>query len=330
MLLAGGFHSRKNDLWPIWTWPFNTISCQVLDQMQEQQSVRNANEAAGGSSDLVAGGFEMSSAEFRGLRKLIKDHCGINLTEGKETLVKARLGRRLRELRLQTFSQYLKLLSTPQGVSEFPALLDAISTNVTSFFRQPEHFRYIRKEILPPLVARSEGGSKRLRIWSAGCSSGMEPYSVGIHLWEGIPSLGSWDAKILATDIADSVLERAARAQYSDKDIGEIPPKIKSRYFRSARSSAGGSCNEVIPKVRELMTFRKLNLMRDWPMSGPFEVILCRNVMIYFDRPTQEQLVQRYRDLLTPTGTLFIGHSESLTGLNHGLKMVGPATYVRK
>jgi chemotaxis protein methyltransferase CheR len=280
------------------------------------------------ASDLAGSmeGCRMSGAEFRDLCTLIKKRSGINLGQGKESLVQARLGKRVRKLGLSGFRAYLTFLESREGLEEFPRLLDAISTNVTSFFRQPDHFTYLQQEILPVLTSQP-AASKRVRIWSAGCSSGQEPYSVGIQLCEGLPKIAGWDVKILATDISGEILERARTGVYSEKDLNGISPQILSRYFTRRKSADGEKSFEICGPVRQLVTFRPLNLMGPWPLDGPFDVILCRNVMIYFDRPTQERLVARFRELLSPRGALLIGSSESLMGISNGYRMVAPATY---
>jgi chemotaxis protein methyltransferase CheR len=202
-------------------------------------------------------------------------------------------------------------------------MIDAISTNQTSFFREVAHFDHLSEKILPMLTARRE---KRLRIWSAGCSSGEEPYSIAIAVREAIPTIGCWDAKILATDISTRALACARQGQYDGERIKAVPPMVRPKAF-SLIQARPSRVFEVLPAVRQMVHFARLNLMESWPMQGPFDVIFCRNVMIYFDRPTRERLVGRFHDMLASGGTFFVGHSESLTGIRHSLTYVEPTVY---
>ncbi len=263
---------------------------------------------------------ELTPKQFKRFSKLLYGLCGINLQVGKEELVKSRLLKRLRALQLEDFDAYLKHLEAPEGEQEFFTLIDCITTNKTNFFREPEHFEYLEKAILPSLAGR------KLRIWSAGCSSGEEPYSLSIRLHEALPEIESWDIKILATDISTRVLSKAREGVYGAEILKEVPGVLLSKYFecieaRQPRQYA------LKPSVRRFISFARLNLLEEWPMQGPFDAIFCRNVMIYFDKPTQQRLVARYTALLGPGGHLFVGHSESLTGLEHGLAYIRPAVY---
>lgn len=273
--------------------------------------------------------MEMTRAEFEAVSALVTKQSGIKLPAGKEALVGARVARRLRSLQMTSFAEYLAYLRCDGLSEELPRLLDAISTNVTNFFREPDHFEYLRNNLLPKLVSRSRQSGRKLRIWSAGCSSGEEPYSIAIHLLEGLPDLERWDVRILATDLSREVLERAKTGVYGDERLKEVPPQLRSRYFRRARADAGDALR-ICDRARNLVAFAHLNLMERWPMHGPFDVIFCRNVMIYFDKPTQTRLVERFHKLLAPGGTLFIGHSESLTGNRDGFAHVRSTIYERR
>jgi chemotaxis protein methyltransferase CheR len=201
-------------------------------------------------------------------------------------------------------------------------MIDCLTTNKTNFFREPAHFDYLARQILPK---RAE---KRLRIWSAGCSTGEEPYTIGIHLRENIPDIDRWDVRILATDISTRVLEKARAALYTEDALDDLPPGLSTHYFvKTAIDGKRGF--EVVPAVRRMVSFAHLNLMGDWPMKGPFDVIFCRNVMIYFEKPIQQKLIERFRLLLPLGGHLFVGHSESMAGLEHRFTYVQPATYRR-
>ncbi len=264
--------------------------------------------------------MELSEQQFAKISKLVYETCGINLREGKEALVRSRLLKRLRALELGSFREYLSILEGEDGYKELPNLVDVITTNKTGFFREADHFFYVRDEIVPRLKAH------RLRFWSAACSSGEEPYSLAMILRESVVDIDRRDVRILATDISTKVIEHAKRGIYHPDSLRDVPPQYASKYFVRVRSAAGGSYS-VSESVRSLITFYRLNLMESWPMKGPFDVIFCRNVMIYFDRVTQERLVGRFWDILSPGGYLFVGHSEGLTGVSHKFRHVKPAIY---
>jgi chemotaxis protein methyltransferase CheR len=265
---------------------------------------------------------QLTSGQFDRIRKLLHDLCGINLVPGKEGLVKTRLTKRLRALRLRNFEAYLEHLEL--NPNEVSTMVDFLTTNKTSFFREIHHFNYLRDCFLPALKAKP----CRMRFWSAGCSSGEEPYSVAILLREELPESARSDIRILATDISTRMLQRAREASYEEDVIQDVPPLWRQKYFEC-----------VIPREPRLYRLRsdicqivrlaRLNLMDSWPMKGPFDVILCRNVMIYFDKPTQERLVKRFWDLLAPGGLLLVGHSESLTTFPHDFHYAQPAVYVK-
>ncbi|GAF81234.1 unnamed protein product, partial [marine sediment metagenome] len=215
------------------------------------------------------------------------------------------------------------------SAGELTAMLDVISTNLTSFFRENGHFEYLAQTALPRFAAgASKSGVRRIRAWSAGCSSGEEPYSMGICLQENLPEFSRWDVRILATDLSTKVLGKAAQGVYEAERVEQVSPELRNRYFTRVpqRSDRLYTINE---SVRRMITFGRLNLMGSWPMRGSFDIIFCRNVMIYFDKPTQGRLVDRYWDLLAPGGLLFIGHSESLTGIKHRFRYVQPTVYQR-
>ncbi len=271
-------------------------------------------------------GVDMSQEEYATLANLIKSQAGIHLGANKITLLKSRLSKRLRLLGLASYGEYMRMLRDDRSGTELAELIDAISTNVTSFFRQPNHFSVLANEVLPEVIRQQAAGQKKLRIWSAACSSGEEPYSIAIQLQESLPHIKTWDAKILATDISGEILERAMDGVYEQSKLEDVPQAIRARYFTNASGHRPGLV-EVSDTLRSLIGFGHINLMGKWPMKGPFHAIFCRNVMIYFDKPTQEKLVQRFHQLLAPGGTLFIGHSENLTGVTHNFRNVGPAIY---
>jgi chemotaxis protein methyltransferase CheR len=262
---------------------------------------------------------ELNDAQFGAIRDLTYRLCGINLHEGKEGLVRTRLAKRVTLLGLESFDAYIAHVSDERNSAELAEMVDALTTNKTSFFRENQHFDFLRREVLP-------NAGPRLRIWSAGCSTGEEPYTLAMLLREELaPGV---DARILATDISARVLATARHGVYSATTVQEIPPALLARHF-AKQPHHGATAYRASDSLRSMIRFARLNLMAEWPMNGPFEAIFCRNVMIYFDRVTQERLVNRFWELLTPGGHLFVGHSESLTSLNHRFQYVQPALYLR-
>jgi len=281
-------------------------------------------------SMLMLREIKLGEAEFRQISDLIYEHCGINLHAGKKELVRARLAKRLREGEFRTFSDYIEhVLKDPTG-KEFSILVDSVSTNMTKFFRERRHFEFLSRRFLPRLLeAKRKHGKLRIRGWSAGCSSGEEPYSLAITLLEAINGQSRWDVKLLATDVSTRMLERARRGRYDRQRIEPIPPLLRDRYLIHGNAT-GEEAYEVRDILRSVVILRYLNLMRDWPIKGPIDFIFCCNVMIYFDKLTQERLVQRFYDLLAPGGMLFTGHSESLTGVRHAFRYVQPTIYEKQ
>lgn len=263
---------------------------------------------------------DISNAQFERISTMVHSLCGIKLHAGKKELVRARLAKRLRALGMNSFDEYLEHVQNDRA-DELVAMLDALSTNLTRFFREPEHFAYLTAQVLPALP------SHRLRIWSAGCSTGEEPYSIAIQLAEVISDLAHWDVAILATDLSVQALQRAKAGAYEAERLQQVPATLRTRYFAPCTHS--DTWEQVKPPIRGMISFARLNLMDRWPMRGPFDVIFCRNVMIYFDKPTQARLIERFWQLLRPGGTLFIGHSESLSGIKHQFSYVQPTVYCK-
>jgi chemotaxis protein methyltransferase CheR len=261
----------------------------------------------------------MNSHQFDQLCNKVYELCGINLKKGKEELVHARLQRRLSELKLNTFEQYFNFVDNDKQGKEIIKMIDVLTTNKTSFFREIQHFEFLRDRILPNL------NDQRLRIWSAACSSGEEPYSIAILLAETLPNFQNWDIRILATDISTKVLAQAKAAVYDSETLEPVPDAWRKKYFEKA--DPAGKSFRVVPRLANLISFARLNFMDKFPMRGPFDVIFCRNAMIYFDKPTQENLVRRFYELIAPGGYLMVGHSESLTGTKHNFRYIQPATY---
>jgi len=267
--------------------------------------------------------YTLSEHQFLQISNLVKGLCGINLHEGKKELVKARLSKRLRILGLTNFADYLDYIRDDSSGMELTLMVDSLSTNLTSFFREMEHFNHLTDKVVKSPLHLS---TRRLRVWSAGCSSGEEPYSIAISLCESISDIMKWDVRILATDISTRMLNRAKQGVYSPDRLDKMPRHLRSRYFTPIKLLEG-TVFQVSNQLRSLVHFGWLNLMNPWPMKGLFDVIFCRNVMIYFDKPTQNKLVRRLFDILAPGGMLFIGHSESLAGVEHAFRYVIPTVY---
>ncbi len=268
--------------------------------------------------------FEFSDADFRALAKIAYEHAGITLPEAKRNLVYGRLSRRLRALGLSTFESYRKYLSE-HADEELQQFVNAISTNLTKFFREAHHFEHFVSHVIAPFVARHPNGGGKLRIWSAGCSTGEEPHTIALLLAGEIKNLSTRDIRILATDIDTEVIRRGSLGVFSAESVSAVPAK----YRGALRKVDNGDTVAVDESVRSLISFGQINLMHNWPMKGPFDAIFCRNVMIYFDGPTKAKLVDRFTDLLRTDGWLYIGHSESLLGSHPRLKLSGRTIYRR-
>lgn len=269
--------------------------------------------------------FDFGNEDFEALRKLVKQLTGINLSDQKRELVYGRLARRLRALQLQSFAEYRHLLAHDGG-KEIAQFCNAITTNLTAFFREPHHFDYLREQVLAPMV--SSNTPRRLRIWSAGCSTGEEPYSLAMTILETLPDVRRWDVRILATDLDSDVLERGRRGVYTEERFKNMPLQRRGRFFRERRDREGLSF-EAAPELKSLITFKQLNLMHALPMRGPLDAIFCRNVVIYFDKDTQRDLFARVAQLQQPGNLLFLGHSESLFKVSEQYALIGKTVYRR-
>lgn len=266
----------------------------------------------------------MKEATFNRFRDFIYEQCGISLNQDKVALVSARVGKRMRKLSLTTHEEYLNFLLGDRSGAELSFFIDAISTNVTSFFREREHFDFLKKEFSGCLSR----GQRRFRYWSAASSTGEEAYSLTMDLLDFQPP-ERIDLRILATDISNEVLEKARRGGYDGKKLENVSPAYRIRYFDAGHANNGGEFI-VNESVRRCVAFKTLNLSRPpFPMTGPFDAILCRNVMIYFDPGTREKLVAECYRLLKPGGHLLVGHSESLTGMQTPFTTIGPSIYVK-
>jgi len=269
--------------------------------------------------------FAFADEDFEALRKLVKDLTGISLTEQKRELVYGRLSRRLRALKLDSFAEYRQLLASDD--TELVHLCNAITTNLTAFFREQHHFVHLRDQILRPLAA-DRAASRRMRIWSAGCSTGEEPYSIAMSVLEALPDLSGWDIRILATDLDSDVLERARRGMYPAERVTGLDPTRLGRFFQT-HFERGMLSYEVVPELRALISFKQLNLVHALPMKGPLDIIFCRNTVIYFDKDTQRDLFSRMARLQRAGDLLVLGHSENLFKVSTDYTLVGRTIYRR-
>jgi chemotaxis protein methyltransferase CheR len=271
--------------------------------------------------------FVFTDADFNSLRDLARQLSGITLADSKRELVYGRVARRLRQLGMSSFGEYRQLLASDRASDELGEFTNAVTTNLTSFFRENHHFEYLRDHILLPRVKDPTLG-RRLRIWSAACSTGEEPYSIAMTVADAIPEWERWDIRILATDLDTRVLADAARGVYADERVRGLPASRVDKHFDK---EAGGKDSRVRikPALQKMIAFRQLNLMQALPMKGPIDVIFCRNVIIYFDKETQRQLFARIAPLQRPSNMMFLGHSESLFKVSDAWQLIGKTIYRR-
>jgi chemotaxis protein methyltransferase CheR len=280
---------------------------------------------AGGADSLITREYPFSDQDFQRVRRMVYEQTGIALSDSKRQLVYGRLSRRLRALQLRTFDVYLEQVESGDE-EELRHFRNAITTNLTSFFRENHHFEFLANQLLPHLEFHNRD-SRRIRIWSAGCSTGEEPYSIAMVMHEAAGQLlRNWDVRILATDIDTNVLEHARRGSYAGERLEKLEGGRMLRFFeRESEPDQYRICDPV----RQLVTFNELNLVGDWPMRGPFDVIFCRNVVIYFDRNTQRQIIGRMEGLQRPGDYLILGHSESLLDISTLYRLVGNTIHRR-
>ena len=269
--------------------------------------------------------MQLSEDDFKFICQFVYETTGIVLNDSKREMLYRRLTRIIRDRKLDSFSEYCQLLrDNPEQEKDF--FINAITTNLTSFFRENHHFEYLTAEEIPALIKSKIVGSKgkkRLRVWSSASSTGEEPYSIAITLLEAMKGdLANWDIKILATDIDSNVLAKGKAGIYDVGRIEDIPNALKQGYFFQGRGESSESV-KVHDKLKNIITFKQLNLLHEWPMKGPFDAIFCRNVIIYFDKKTQHELFARYFDMLAPGGLLFLGHSENLGNYQQYFSNVG-------
>jgi chemotaxis protein methyltransferase CheR len=263
------------------------------------------------AATLARGHPALSDRQFEQVCALLQERAGIHLSDAKRRLVMTRLAPRLRATGSRSFSDYLELVAD-EASAESEHFLNALTTNVTGFFREPHHFEILEQRVLPAVSARP-ARDDRLRFWCAACSTGEEPYSLAITLLESGVDPEQRDVRILATDIDSRVLAHAAEGVYELDRVKDIPPRALRRYFSRGTGARAGLVR-VKPRVRALVEFGRLNLLGPWPMSGPFDLILCRNVIIYFEQAARTELIRRFSGILGARGYLFLGHSESMTG----------------
>ncbi|MCC6708468.1 MAG: protein-glutamate O-methyltransferase CheR [Gammaproteobacteria bacterium] len=267
--------------------------------------------------------YAFNDAHFELLRKLVGKYAGISLNDTKRQLVYGRLARRIRAMNLGGFDEYCELVRD-ENSDEIENFINAITTNLTSFFRENHHFECLVQQVVPTLL-KTNAATRRIRVWSAGCSTGEEPYSIAMALSEALGNTSGWDVKILATDIDSNVVATAAAGIYpANRQQGVSDARLK-RFFMPAGGAPGSL--RLKDEVRGMIRFAPLNLMEPWPFKGPFDVIFCRNVVIYFDKETQGRLFGRYADVLARHGYLFIGHSETMFGTCTRFDLIGRTTY---
>ena len=279
-----------------------------------------------GSGGDGQSGIKLSAKEFKFIRELAKARTGIVLADHKHDMVVRRLTKRVRALKLSSFKAYCDFLSGPEADEEMGLMINALTTNLTKFFREDHHFDHLTSVALPRLLKRFRAdGTRRLRLWSAGCSSGEEPYSIAMTLRKSLPDLANWDARILATDIDTDMIEKGRKGIYDTRIVDSISATDRKKFVASLGRE--DDRHQMAQSLRSLITFKPLNLLHAWPMRGPFDIIFCRNVVIYFDKETQGKLFNRYADILRDGSFLYIGHSESLYKVSDRFRLVGQSIY---
>lgn len=261
------------------------------------------------------------------IAKLVYEQAGIVIREHKEAMTRGRLARRVKALGLGSVAEYCAYLKSPAAADEIPELINAVTTNHTAFFRERHHFDHLRKDVLPKLIAERSGRRGRIRIWSSASSSGEEPYTIAAIARDVLGSRSDVDLKILATDIDTDILDRAEAGVYSTELFERLPSDV--RPLLKLDGAARGGEVRISDELRRLLTFKRLNLIEKWPMGGPFDVIFCRNVFIYFDTQTKASILDRFVSLLAPGGFLYLGHSESLPQPHAQLRLIGRTIYER-
>lgn len=266
--------------------------------------------------------FKFTFDDFNFLRKLSNEYSGIQVPDERFDMFYSRLSKRVRRLGFTSFKEYCQYLKENPEL-EFTDFINAITTNLTAFFRENHHFEYLRDYVIPELLVRNSN-TRKIRVWSAGCSTGEEPYSIAMTLLENVPA--NWDIKILATDLDTAVLKSASEGIYTEERVADISDDRLKHWFMRGKSTQSGQVR-VSTQLQNIICFKQLNLIQEWPMKGPFDFIFCRNVLIYFDRETKVMLAKRYAQILAERSWLFIGHSESLNQLSTELELVACTSY---
>lgn len=266
--------------------------------------------------------FEFTNQDFERVQKMVYDYAGIDLNDSKKNLVYNRLSKRIRFLEMQSFSSYLDYVMKI-GEEEFVHLINAITTNLTFFFRENHHFEYLANIVIPELL-KQNASSRKIRVWSAGCSTGEEPYSIAIVLKEVVPP--GWDVKVIASDLDSNVVHTAQQGIYNIDRLKGVSDQRKKKWFQKGIGSQDGLAR-IKPELQDIIDFQQLNLMDEWPIIETVDLIFCRNVVIYFDKPTQAKLFDRYANKLRANGHLFIGHSESLYKVCDRFELLGQTIY---
>jgi chemotaxis protein methyltransferase CheR len=276
------------------------------------------------AAENIGDAAALRPSHFDAISRIVYERCGICFPKGKETLVSSRLAKRLRILGLTDYGQYLDYLKQDTSGAELATMIDALTTNKTNFFREPHHFDFLRTNILPEL----RDSDSKIRFWSAGCSTGEEPYSLAILLSEELSQPRRKNCQILATDISRRVLSVAREGVYSEEALRGVNPSLWKKHMVCTQTKPSRTY-KISDEAHAMIHFAYLNLTEAWPMHGPFDAIFCRNVMIYFDGDTRKRLVRRFYDLIKPGGYLFVGHSESLGSNSREFRYVEPAIYVK-
>ncbi|MGO9546158.1 MAG: CheR family methyltransferase [Rhodomicrobium sp.] len=275
--------------------------------------------------------FPFTQEDFQAIAAIVYNLSGIVLAAHKRDMMYARLARRLRILGLRSFREYCALLHSSKGAQESGFLINAITTNLTRFFRESHHFEHLQKQVLPGLAAEASRERLPIRIWSAGCSSGEEPYSIAMCAMAAQQQVCSdRDLRILATDLDTSMLQKAKAGLYEQAALDDVPPRLRERYFEPYSRQGKADEVAVAKPVQSLVTFRQLNLLGPWPMTGRFDAVFCRNVMIYFDAKTKDMLIERFHAILKDGGWLYVGHSESLLEHQSRFQLCGRTLYRKK
>jgi len=277
---------------------------------------------------MEQGEFPLSDREFARIKSRVYQVAGISLSDAKRTLVVSRLSKILRSMGMESFDDYVDFLEQSGTAADSQEFVNALTTNLTRFYREDHHFDHLSGHVRDLIARRPRvgpDGKPRLRIWSAGCSTGQEPYTIAVSLLDQFPELKRWDFRILATDIDTNVIAKAATGVYPEAELAGLTPQRAALFEKT-----GGGMIRVPAAARSLVAFKPLNLIGEWPMRGPFDAIFCRNVAIYFDKPTQGRLFSRLGEMLAPEAFLYIGHSENLGSGSDGFRLVGKTIYQNK